>query len=62
MHEFQNNEVLPIFNKEERGNPVGCVGEVGSTCPACKQGKLEYNSLLNLICPKCGYESTASFT
>ncbi len=34
----------------------------GQLCPHCKQGKLDYNSLLNLACPQCGYELNASFT
>ncbi len=30
----------------------------GDTCPQCGQGKLDYNSLLYLECPLCGYEAT----
>jgi len=27
MQKFQNNEVSPVFNQEERDNHIGCVGE-----------------------------------
>ncbi len=30
----------------------------GSICPHCGQGKLDYNGVLHLECPVCGYEVT----
>ena len=27
----------------------------GSTCPRCAQGIIDYNGLLDLECPICGY-------
>ncbi len=30
----------------------------GSLCPQCGQGKLDYNGVLHLECPVCGYEVT----
>lgn len=27
----------------------------GDACPACRQGKLAYDSLFILICPECGH-------
>jgi len=30
----------------------------GAICPACGQGKLDYNGLLALECPVCGYTSS----
>jgi len=27
----------------------------GSACPQCGQGRLDYNGLLQLECPRCGY-------
>ncbi|MBI5841794.1 MAG: hypothetical protein HZB19_17030 [Chloroflexi bacterium] len=27
----------------------------GETCPQCGQGQLDYNGLLQLECPKCGF-------
>jgi len=29
--------------------------QAGSNCPQCGQGVLEYNSMLVLECPACGY-------
>jgi len=29
----------------------------GSVCPQCGQGRLDYNGLLQLECPRCGYAS-----
>ena len=30
----------------------------GTTCPVCGKGKLDYNGLLALECPQCGYTSS----
>ena len=27
----------------------------GELCPQCAEGRLDYNGLLQLECPKCGY-------
>jgi len=32
--------------------------QAGTTCPACGKGKLNYNGLLALECPECGYASS----
>jgi len=32
------------------------------TCPQCGQAELDYDALLNLHCPACGYVSAGSFT
>jgi len=34
----------------------------GAPCPKCGKGKLEYNGMLNLACPICGYENVGGFT
>ncbi len=28
---------------------------LGAPCPKCGQGRLDYNGLLQLECPSCGY-------
>jgi hypothetical protein len=30
----------------------------GAPCPQCGEGKLDYNGLLQLECPKCGFVSS----
>jgi len=35
----------------------------GQKCPQCQKGKLDYNGMLNLVCPQCGHLAfTGSFT
>ena len=34
----------------------------GIVCPFCDQEKLDYNSLLQLVCPRCGLLETGAFT
>jgi uncharacterized protein (DUF983 family) len=31
----------------------------GQKCPQCQQGKLDYDGLLNLVCPQCGHVAFA---
>jgi len=35
---------------------------VGALCPNCKDGHLEYNGMLNLVCPICGWTAGGCFT
>lgn len=34
----------------------------GDLCPRCQEGRLDYDGLLNLGCPKCGYTLMGCFT
>lgn len=34
----------------------------GDPCPKCQTGRLDYDSLLNLTCPECGYAMQGCFT
>jgi hypothetical protein len=34
----------------------------GDICPCCREARLDYDGLLNLRCPKCGYALVGSFT
>ena len=34
----------------------------GRVCPRCQIEKLEYNSMLQLICPRCGIMESGAFT
>ena len=31
-------------------------------CPRCQEGHLDYDGLLNLSCPKCGFTLAGCFT
>jgi len=31
-------------------------------CPRCKEGKIEYNGMLNLVCPNCGLTEAGAST
>ena len=34
----------------------------GALCPRCHLGRLDYNGLLELACPECGYTLAGCFT
>jgi uncharacterized Zn finger protein (UPF0148 family) len=34
----------------------------GDLCPACKEAQMDYDGLLNLVCPNCGYTQGGCFT
>ncbi len=34
----------------------------GGVCPVCEIGILDYDGMLNLICPNCGYSAGGCFT
>ena len=34
----------------------------GDRCPMCQQGIMDYDGLLNLVCPVCGYVLGGCFT
>ncbi len=34
----------------------------GDLCPYCRSAHLDYDGLLNLVCPQCGYGLAGCFT
>ena len=34
----------------------------GDQCPLCNQGTLDYDGMLNLTCPECGFAVGGCFT
>lgn len=36
--------------------------QAGMICPGCNDTRLDYNGLLQLICPRCGVIETGAFT
>ncbi|MCC6957229.1 MAG: hypothetical protein IT316_10595 [Anaerolineales bacterium] len=40
-------------------NKLAAPLRAGQTCPACGRAELEYDGLLNLVCPQCGFSGGA---
>ncbi len=60
-----NDFFLPSIKiKEEEEEESGQKTEIrfGAICPKCKQGRFDYDGLLNLVCPKCGFTSAGCLT
>ena len=36
--------------------------KAGDVCPRCQNGRLDYNGMLNLVCPNCGVIEGGCFT
>jgi hypothetical protein len=36
--------------------------QAGDLCPNCQSAKLDYDGMLNLTCPQCGYTLAGCFT
>ena len=34
----------------------------GDLCPTCRSARLDYNGMLNLACPQCGYALGGCFS
>lgn len=47
--------VLVELNPPETPAPPRKAAEAGLPCPQCGQGRLDYDGLLNLVCPMCGF-------
>lgn len=58
--------VLPVLNDslvdQEQGSTVPGKLRAGDLCPQCRQEQLDYDGLLNLSCPQCGYAVGGCFT
>ncbi|GAB4496746.1 MAG: hypothetical protein OHK003_02930 [Anaerolineales bacterium] len=58
---MKKEKKLSSFEKILLGLEVPDIPEVseplhkGSTCPQCGEGKLDYNGMLQLECPVCGF-------
>ncbi len=57
-------DVSDMQNKigESCANTVGLALRHGEPCPYCLIGRVEYDSLLNLVCQNCGKTQTGAFT
>ncbi len=53
---------LQDHQEETLQPPVNCEVRRGADCPICGRGRMDYDGLLNLVCPNCGFTSGGSFT
>ena len=53
-----------VINMEEafQNNPPEAAPHAGDACPHCHTGRLDYDGMLNLACPVCGYAMGGCFT
>lgn len=54
-HPPSKQDALPGCDKQADSQKPHCPGSI---CPNCGKGKLDYNGLLELECPICGYRDT----
>lgn len=47
---------------EDVSGSAGFNKRAGEICPQCHQGRLDYNGLMELVCPVCKFTISASFT
>lgn len=59
--EFTLSEIEQKEPVVKQGAPAVEV-RAGATCSACCQGTLDYDGLLNLVCPVCGWTAAGCFT
>lgn len=71
MNEEAVKQALPAFQLELETEGVGTPQpgdkparrlRAGDLCPNCKSERLDYDGLLNLACPNCGYALNGCFT
>lgn len=56
---MMENETQPEQPEEEERK---IVIQYGAVCPACGKGRLDYDGMLNLVCPVCGYHQGGCYT
>lgn len=62
-HEAENLTWLPqkVVLEEQPEKPASKL-RAGDLCPKCRAAKMDYDGLLNLTCPSCGYALGGCFT
>lgn len=48
--------------KGQKPPEQGAEPRPGDLCPRCRQARMDYDGLLNLVCPRCGYTAGGCFT
>jgi len=63
VHRYSLEQASSDLKNHFKGvSPVPDEPRLGDICPKCKEAHLDYDSLLNLGCPKCGFAVVGSFT
>jgi uncharacterized protein (DUF983 family) len=60
--EDQENQPKPVLNWLPDAHQETAELHAGDICPRCRNGTLDYDGLLNLACPQCGYSLAGCFT
>jgi uncharacterized protein (DUF983 family) len=55
------DQITLTLQKEDENVPKTAL-HAGDVCPKCSQGRLDYDGLLNLACPVCGFSIGGCFT
>jgi hypothetical protein len=55
-------EHLDVQLKGEQRIHIPVRYQAGALCPQCQKGILDYDGLLNLVCPVCGQAQGGCFT
>jgi Zn finger protein HypA/HybF involved in hydrogenase expression len=56
--EFKPESLQPPSSNQKSSRRL----RAGDLCPNCHSERLDYDGLLNLACPKCGYALSGCFT
>lgn len=64
IHQKEKSAASPFILAEEAARFTRVVHEIrsGDRCPHCAQANLDYDGMLNLSCPACGYAVGGCFT
>lgn len=57
--EVENPDSSPGLTGQKAEPPRA---EAGQTCPVCGLGIMDYDGLLNVVCPVCGFTQGGCFT
>jgi len=59
-HKMDGYDLLPLA--VEPGSGSANELRAGDLCPYCHTAQMDYDGLLNLVCPQCGYSHAGCFT
>jgi hypothetical protein len=59
---IEGSSIVPEDIISHKGKPLTVGLRAGMACPCCHQAQLDYNGLLQLMCPRCGVVESGTFT